>query len=274
MGNKFSKDNANKSPTNSTNSPTLPTTKTNTTSTKTNNKNLPITPLTSGLYTTCLWTEKDIKKLVYEKHIAPLYKGLSELIEDRDDIEECPICLLNYEHGLNRLKCCKQSICSECYLQVKKPPHLTDTSVCPFCSSEGYSVTFRGELTETEIESRKEEERKVKELEEKMRMDEIKKDEERKKKREEEKQKTLLPVENVNVKYNESEQIHKDSVKDSYQPSAPSLHATPTKDDSVLNKNLPPVHNVNEEEMDEEMRMAIQLSLQENKNQNQFEDFY
>lgn len=48
------------------------------------NKDLPVTPLQSGAgYTTCLWNEKEIKKMVYSKQIAPLYVGNTELIENR-----------------------------------------------------------------------------------------------------------------------------------------------------------------------------------------------
>lgn len=47
-------------------------------------KVLPVTPLQSGAgYTTCLWNEKEIKKMIYSKQIAPLYVGNTELIENR-----------------------------------------------------------------------------------------------------------------------------------------------------------------------------------------------
>ena len=36
-------------------------------------------------------------------------------------LEECPICLLNYP-ALNTTRCCCKGICTECYLQVWAPP--------------------------------------------------------------------------------------------------------------------------------------------------------
>lgn len=39
--------------------------------------------------------------------------------------EECPICFLYYPPFLNHTRCCHQSICSECFVQIKRPdPHL------------------------------------------------------------------------------------------------------------------------------------------------------
>ncbi len=43
------------------------------------------------------------------------------------DAMECPICFLYYPPHLNRTRCCDQSICSECFVQIKRPdPHPPD----------------------------------------------------------------------------------------------------------------------------------------------------
>lgn len=82
---------------------------------------------------------------------------------------ECPICFLYYPPYLNRTRCCDQPICSECFVQIKRPdPHPpehadpgasttgTDTSrrddagellvsepaACPFCVQPELGVTY------------------------------------------------------------------------------------------------------------------------------------
>lgn len=54
-----------------------------------------VTPLQSGAgYTTNLWNQKEIKRLITTRQIAPLYPGTSEPDPSREDLEECPICFL------------------------------------------------------------------------------------------------------------------------------------------------------------------------------------
>jgi hypothetical protein len=43
------------------------------------------------------------------------------------DASECPICFLYYPPYLNRTRCCDQPICSECFVQIKRPdPHIPE----------------------------------------------------------------------------------------------------------------------------------------------------
>lgn len=88
------------------------------------------------------------------------------------DAIECPICFLYYPPYLNRTRCCDQAICSECFVQIKRPePHPpehadataaprtttedpipaeldTDTALvaepaaCPFCVQPEFGITF------------------------------------------------------------------------------------------------------------------------------------
>ena len=84
------------------------------------------------------------------------------------DASECPICFLYYPPYLNRTRCCDQPICSECFVQIKRPdPHppehadpsapprppeemandadqslVSEPSACPFCVQPEFGVTF------------------------------------------------------------------------------------------------------------------------------------
>ncbi|KAL9639855.1 MAG: hypothetical protein Q9164_000675 [Protoblastenia rupestris] len=43
------------------------------------------------------------------------------------DVLECSICYLDYPPYLNRTRCCDQPMCSECFVQIKRPdPHLPE----------------------------------------------------------------------------------------------------------------------------------------------------
>mmetsp|Transcript_5259 Transcript_5259/g.11696 ORF Transcript_5259/g.11696 Transcript_5259/m.11696 type:complete len:156 (-) Transcript_5259:19-486(-) len=100
----------------------------------------------TGLYSTCDWDEKVVKKLIVKKRLAPRYPGKSE--DDLGEgLEECPICMLFYP-SVNRTRCCKKPVCTECFLQFKseggKPPS------CPFCNEPSLAVIYLGTLTEEE----------------------------------------------------------------------------------------------------------------------------
>lgn len=79
------------------------------------------------------------------------------------DAEECPICFMYYPPYLNRTRCCDQSICSECFVQIKRPdPHppeheqpgqqrppeeeagllVSEVAACPFCVTPEFGVTY------------------------------------------------------------------------------------------------------------------------------------
>lgn len=86
---------------------------------------------------------------------AFLYKNASE----------CPICFLYYPPYLNKTRCCDQPICSECFVQIKRPdphppehhePHdpnvpqepqednvlVCEPAACPFCVQPEFGVTY------------------------------------------------------------------------------------------------------------------------------------
>mmetsp|Transcript_21446 Transcript_21446/g.31081 ORF Transcript_21446/g.31081 Transcript_21446/m.31081 type:complete len:497 (+) Transcript_21446:130-1620(+) len=93
----------------------------------------PTTP--TGLYESCAWDQRIVTRMIAEKKIAPRYKGSGV---ESPDTEECPICFLNYK-AVNSASCCRNYICTECYLQVKVPRGI---STCPFCSSSSFGVTY------------------------------------------------------------------------------------------------------------------------------------
>ncbi len=51
---------------------------------------------------------------------------------------ECPICFLNFA-ALNSVLCCKQRICTNCYLDINSE---TKSVSCPFCSQINFAVSF------------------------------------------------------------------------------------------------------------------------------------
>ena len=77
---------------------------------------------------------------------------------------ECPICFMYYPPYLNKTRCCDQAICSECFVQIKRPdPHppehhgdaenpapepqeeiqlVSEPAACPFCVQPEFGVTY------------------------------------------------------------------------------------------------------------------------------------
>ncbi|KAI9719795.1 MAG: hypothetical protein M1812_003283 [Candelaria pacifica] len=85
------------------------------------------------------------------------------------DAMECPICFLYYPPFLNKTRCCDQAICSECFVQIKRPdphppehsepasptrptmeprePHedgalVCEPACCPFCVQPEFGITY------------------------------------------------------------------------------------------------------------------------------------
>ncbi|KAF2396122.1 hypothetical protein EJ06DRAFT_560080 [Trichodelitschia bisporula] len=85
------------------------------------------------------------------------------------DATECPICFLSYPPYLNKTRCCDQPICSECFVQIKRPdphppehadptdPHapppeppsgaedfmlVSEPATCPFCKQPEFGITY------------------------------------------------------------------------------------------------------------------------------------
>ena len=84
------------------------------------------------------------------------------------DAVECPICFLYYPPHLNKTRCCDQAICSECFVQIKRPdPHppghvdpsapvppsdtgndgshdelISEPADCPYCQAPEFGITY------------------------------------------------------------------------------------------------------------------------------------
>ena len=85
------------------------------------------------------------------------------------DVLECSICYLYYPPYLNKTRCCDQAMCSECFVQIKRPdPHrpehadpptqiqrlddmerdgpadelISEPAACPFCRMPEFGITY------------------------------------------------------------------------------------------------------------------------------------
>jgi len=125
-----------------------------------------------GLYQRCNWEPKTLKRLILAKKLSAFYPGKEEN-DPNEQLEECPICFLFYPGGLNRSLCCKKGVCTECFLQIKKP---SIQAICPFCNTSPYSVIFSGPLSKEEKQKEEQEQQKVLELKIKMRAEEQEQD--------------------------------------------------------------------------------------------------
>jgi len=93
----------------------------------------------SGLYGSCQWEDKAIRRLIADGRIAARLKGEECLDSTSGATEECPICFLLYT-DINTTTCCNASMCTECYLQVS--PQKEKQSTCPFCNCVNFSVVL------------------------------------------------------------------------------------------------------------------------------------
>jgi len=137
----------------------------------------------SGLYESCSWDDRTIRKLIGDGKLAARMKGKDDRTTGTE--QECPICFFHYDE-INMLKCCKATICTECYLQVQSPnAHSSggigigafgggmsggggnsgnnngDKSSCPFCNKPQMSIVVAKRLDDHDVKVREEEEQKV-----------------------------------------------------------------------------------------------------------------
>ncbi|KAG2222965.1 hypothetical protein INT45_012943 [Circinella minor] len=141
------------------------------------------TTLPNGLYKAQQdYNIKNVRKLIRERKLSPFYKGFNDPPESRpedsnsspqlpqtttitnntnrprnnsvaqEDLKkrtlynnpvECPICFLYYPSNINHSRCCDQPICTECFLQIKRPietPSLP--AACPFCMEDNFGIIY------------------------------------------------------------------------------------------------------------------------------------
>ncbi|KAL3475331.1 hypothetical protein BJX99DRAFT_159201 [Aspergillus californicus] len=147
----------------------------------------PISPIASGTSSSPLFRSraKTLASLTSSRHNSQSETAPREIQLPRDpfvngqpieaylykDASECPICFLYYPPYLNRTRCCDQPICSECFVQIKRPdPHppehadsdsnapnpageteraenqdlqlVSEPAACPFCVQPEFGVTY------------------------------------------------------------------------------------------------------------------------------------
>lgn len=110
----------------------------------------------SGLYKSCAWDDRTIRRLIGDGKVAARLVGSDERASCRD--KECPICFLHYAE-VNLLKCCKAMICTECYLQVQCP--VTRGNPCPFCNKPKMTIMIANNLVDEEVIRKEEEEQRM-----------------------------------------------------------------------------------------------------------------
>eukprot|EP00804_Cyclotella_cryptica_P025714 CCRYP_002929-RA/>CCRYP_002929-RA protein AED:0.03 eAED:0.03 QI:32/1/1/1/1/1/2/189/653 len=110
----------------------------------------------SGLYPTCEWDPKAIRRLIGDGKLAARLKGSDSRATKSD--RECPICFMYYSEN-NVTKCCEATICTECFLQIK--PQRDKYTTCPFCNNPRMSVSVQKGMDEDAIAKRDEDEQRV-----------------------------------------------------------------------------------------------------------------
>lgn len=115
-------------------------------------------------------SEKDLSPRELKLPHDPFVNGQPIEVFLYKDPLECPICCLDYPPYLNLTRCCEQAICSECFVQIKRPdPHppehtepdpnappmseeerqahaegllVSEVAACPFCKQPEFGITY------------------------------------------------------------------------------------------------------------------------------------
>lgn len=91
-----------------------------------------------------------VRQCIVDRRLAPFCKGADDEDELADSKfnSECPICFLNYPTPLNFSRCCRQPICTECFVEMKRAdpnshnPPSSEPRACPFCVEPDFGVTY------------------------------------------------------------------------------------------------------------------------------------
>lgn len=115
-------------------------------------------------------TDKDMVPREFQLPPDPFVNGQPIEVFLYKDAVECPICVLYYPRFLNMTRCCEQPICSECFVQIKRPdPHppehnesdpnalptseqervamaegqlVSEVTACPYCKQPEFGITY------------------------------------------------------------------------------------------------------------------------------------
>ena len=115
-------------------------------------------------------SEKDLSPREFKLPHDSFVNGQPIEVTLYKDATECPICFLYYPPFLNTTRCCEQAICSECFVQIKRPePHVpehtdpdpnaspvpeeerlaqsegmlvSEVATCPYCKQPEFGITY------------------------------------------------------------------------------------------------------------------------------------
>ena len=115
-------------------------------------------------------SERDLSPREFKLPSDPFVNGQPIEVFLYKDASECPICFLYYPPYLNTTRCCEQPICSECFVQIKRPdPHppehtevdsnapplseterlaqsegilVSEIATCPYCKQPEFGITY------------------------------------------------------------------------------------------------------------------------------------
>ena len=115
-------------------------------------------------------SEKDLSPREFKLPHDPFVNGQPIEVFLYKEPTECPICCLYYPPYLNTTRCCEQAICSECFVQIKRPdPHppeqnepdpnappaseeerlaraegllVSEVATCPYCKTPEFGITY------------------------------------------------------------------------------------------------------------------------------------
>ncbi|OWB75598.1 hypothetical protein B5S31_g5521 [[Candida] boidinii] len=124
------------------------------------------------------YCKRYLKDLQIQKNGIKIFENLPSndlLLTIYKKSEECPICFLYYPPMMNYSRCCIQPICTECFVQMKRPdphpPHdeenndnnnnnsnpqdlISEPVKCPFCAMPNFGVTYNPPNFKTGIDGR------------------------------------------------------------------------------------------------------------------------
>jgi hypothetical protein len=115
-------------------------------------------------------SQQDMSPREFQLPPDPFVNGQPIEVYLYKDASECPICFLYYPPYLNTTRCCEQPICSECFVQIKRPdPHppehetpdpnappvsdeerqaqqegllVSEVAACPYCKQPEFGITY------------------------------------------------------------------------------------------------------------------------------------
>jgi hypothetical protein len=115
-------------------------------------------------------SQQDMTPREFQLPTDPFVNGQPVEVYLYKDAAECPICFLYYPPYLNTTRCCEQPICSECFVQIKRPdPHppeheqpdpnapplsdedrhaqeegllVSEVAACPYCKQPEFGITY------------------------------------------------------------------------------------------------------------------------------------